>query len=98
MHEKNLNNLFEDVIKKLKKSNSIQKTVKVNDNTIVNGPLSPFDSVSFIELTTFLEEEIEKLNKKSFHIILNEIPQFKKGLGTIKIKDLKKYILKKNKK
>ena len=98
MHEKSLNNLFEDVIKKLKKSNSIQKTVKVNDNTIVNGPLSPFDSVSFIELTTFLEEEIEKLNKKSFHIILNEIPQFKKGLGTIKIKDLKKYILKKNKK
>ena len=86
MHEKNLNNLFEDVIKKLKKSNSIQKTVKVNDNTIVNGPLSPFDSVSFIELTTFLEEEIEKLNKKSFHIILNEIPQFKKGLGTIKLK------------
>ena len=98
MHEKNLNNLFEDVIRKLKKSNSIQKTVKINDNTIVNGPLSPFDSVSFIELTTFLEEEIEKLNKKSFHIILNEIPQFKKGLGTIKIKDLKKYILKKNKK
>ena len=98
MHEKNLNNLFEDVIKKLKKSNSIQKSVKVNDNTIVNGSLSPFDSVSFIELITLIEEEIEKLNKKSFHIILNEIPQFKKGLGTIKIKDLKKYILKKNKK
>ena len=98
MYEKNLNNLFEDVVKKLKKSNSIQKSIKVNDNTIINGPLSPFDSVSFIELTTLLEEEIEKLNKKSFHIILNEIPQFKKGLGSIKIKDLKKYILKKNKK
>ena len=98
MQEKNLNNLFEAVIKKLKKTNSIQKTTKVNDNTIVNGPLSPFDSVSFIELTTLLEEEVEKFSKKSFHIILNEIPQFKKGLGTIKIKDLKKYILKKNKK
>ena len=98
MQEKNLNNLFEDVIKKLKKTNSIQKSVKVNDNTIINGPLSPFDSVSFIELNTLVEEEIEKLNKKSFHIILNEIPQFKKGLGTIKIKDLKKYILNKNKK
>ena len=98
MQEKNLNKLFEDVIKKLKKSNSIQKSVKVNDNTIVNGSLSPFDSVSFIELTTLLEEDVEKLNKKSFHIILNEIPQFKKGLGTIKIKDLKTYILKKNKK
>tara|TARA_B100001540_G_C15246323_1_gene390617 strand:+ start:212 stop:508 length:297 start_codon:yes stop_codon:yes gene_type:complete len=98
MQEKNLNNLFEDVIKKLKKTNSIQKSVKVNDNTIINGPLSPFDSVSFIELNTLVEEEIEKLNKKNFHIILNDIPQFKKGLGTLKIKDLKKYILNKNKK
>ena len=98
MLEKNLNNLFENVFKKLKKSNSIQKSTKVTDITIVNGPLSPFDSVSFIELTTSLEESIEKLNKKSFHIILNEIPQFKKGLGIIKIIDLKKYILKKIKK
>ncbi len=98
MQEKNLNKLFEDVIIKLKKSNSIQKNAKINDNTIVNGSLSPFDSVAFIELTTILEEEIEKLNKKSFHIILNEISQFKKGAGTIKIKDLKKYILKKSKK
>ena len=98
MQEKNLNKLFEDVILKLKKLNSIQKNAKINDNTIVNGSLSPFDSVAFIELTTILEEEIEKLNKKSFHIILNEISQFKKGSGIIKIKDLKKYILKKSKK
>ena len=48
MHEKNLNNLFEDVIKKLKKVIASKKSVKVNDNTIVNGSLSPFDSVSFM--------------------------------------------------
>ena len=98
MLEKNLNDLFENVIKKLKKSNSIQKNTKVTDATIINGSLSPFDSVSFIELTTFLEKDIEKINDESFHIILNEIPQFKKRSGIIKIKDLKKYILKKIKK
>ena len=98
MLEKNLDNLLDSVVKKLKKSNSIKKNIKVTDSTIINGPQSPFDSVSFVELTTFLEEDIEKMNGKSFHIILNEIPQFKKGLGIIKIKDLKKYILKKIKK
>ena len=98
MQEKNLDKLFDGVIKKLKKSNSIQKSEKISNTTIINGTNSPFDSVAFVELTTSLEEDLEKLTNKSFHIILNDIPQFKKGEGKLKIKDLKNYIQKKIKK
>lgn len=98
MKELKLNNLTNNVIKLLKRNNSIQKDAKIDDNTFLNGASSPFDSVSFIEFTTLIEEEVEKAEKKSFHIILNEIPKFKKGSGVIKIKDIKNYILKKSKK
>ena len=91
----NIDKIFEEVIKFLKKSNSLQKNSKITNSTALTGFKSPFDSVSFIELTTSVEEKVEKEMGKSFSIIINEIPEFKKNSGTIKIKDLKKYIQKK---
>ena len=41
--------IFEKVIKKLKVENSLQKTLKVNEKTLLTGDNSPFDSVALAQ-------------------------------------------------
>jgi hypothetical protein len=83
--------IFERVIKKLKVENSLQKTLKVNEKTLLTGDNSPFDSVAFVQFTSYIELEISKKNKKNFSIMLFEIPEIKKNKA-LTIGGLKKYL------
>ena len=58
--------IFEKVIKKLKVENSLQKTLKVNEKTLLTGDNSPFDSVAFVQFTSYIELEISKKKQKKF--------------------------------
>ena len=83
--------IFEKVVKKLKVENSLQKTLKVNEKTLLTGDNSPFDSVAFVQFTSYIELEISKKNKKNFLIILFEISEIKKN-KPLTIGSLKKYL------
>ena len=83
--------IFEKVIKKLKVENSLQKTLKVNEKTLLTGDNSPFDSVAFVQFTSYIELEISKKYKKNFSIMLFEIPEIKKN-KPLTIGGLKKYL------
>ena len=83
--------IFEKVVKKLKVENSLQKKLKVNEKTFLTGDKSPFDSVAFVQFTSYIELEISKKIKKNFSIILYEIPEIKKN-KPLTIGNLKKYL------
>tara|TARA_B100001057_G_scaffold335609_1_gene336319 strand:- start:1237 stop:1515 length:279 start_codon:yes stop_codon:yes gene_type:complete len=83
--------IFEKVVKKLKVENSLQKTLKVNEKTLLTGDNSPFDSVAFVQFTSYIELEISKKNKKNFSIMLFEIPEVKKN-KPLTIGNFKKYL------
>ncbi len=87
----NISNIFENIIKKLKKEKSLEKSIKISDKTNVTGDNSPFDSVAFVQLTSYIEFELTKKLKKNFSILLNEIPEIKKN-KSLTIGGLKKYI------
>ena len=90
----NISIIFENIFKKLKKEKSLEKNVKIGDKTNVTGENSPFDSVAFVQLTSYIELELAKKLKKNFSILLNEIPEIKKN-RSLTIGGLKKYIFNK---
>ena len=83
--------IFEKVVKKLKVENSLQKTLKVNEKTLLTGDNSPFDSVAFVQFTSYIELEISKKNKNNYSIMLFEISEIKKH-KPLTIGSLKKYL------
>lgn len=87
-----INKILNNVIKRLKVEKSLPKDSKISDRTFLTGSQSPFDSVSFVQFTSYVENEISKKIKKDFFIILNEIPEFKKNSQKLTFGGLKKFL------
>ena len=47
--------ILDKAIKKLKTDNSLPKNIKINDKTLLTGDKSPFDSVAFVQFTSYIE-------------------------------------------
>ena len=61
-----ISKIIDKTVKKLKADNSLQKTIKITDNSLLTGEKSPFDSVAFVQFTSYIELEISKQKKKKF--------------------------------
>lgn len=90
-----IDKIVEKAIKMLKAEKSLPKDFKITEKTILTGSNSSFDSVSFVEFTTYIEKEISKKIKKNFFIILNEIPEFKKNSQKLTLGEFKKFLKRK---
>jgi hypothetical protein len=87
-----IDKILEKAIKQLKAEKSLPKDAEINEKTILTGSSSLFDSVSFVQFTSYIENEISKKIKKDFFIILNEIPEFKKNSQKLTLGALKKFL------
>ena len=67
--------ILDKAIKKLKNENSLPKNIKINDQTLLTGDKSPFDSVAFVQFTSYIEFQVSKQKKKNFLLMLFEIPE-----------------------
>jgi hypothetical protein len=72
-----ISKIIDKTVKKLKADNSLQKTIKITDNSLLTGEKSPFDSVAFVQFTSYIELEISQKKKKNFSIMLFEIKKNK---------------------
>ena len=82
--------ILDKAIKKLKTDNSLPKNIKINDKTLLTGDKSPFDSVAFVQFTSYIELEVSK-QKKNFLLMLFEIPEIKKN-KVLTLGSFKKYL------
>tara|TARA_B100000161_G_scaffold259072_1_gene224636 strand:- start:346 stop:624 length:279 start_codon:yes stop_codon:yes gene_type:complete len=83
--------ILDKAIKKLKTDNSLPKNIKINDKTLLTGDKSPFDSVAFVQFTSYIELEVSKQKKKNFLLMLFEIPEIKKN-KVLTLGSFKKYL------
>jgi hypothetical protein len=86
-----ISKIIDKTVKKLKADNSLQKTIKITDNSLLTGEKSPFDSVAFVQFTSYIELEISQKKKKNFSIMLFEIPEIKKN-KSLTLGGFKKYL------
>tara|TARA_Y100001970_G_C14164209_1_gene820314 strand:- start:228 stop:506 length:279 start_codon:yes stop_codon:yes gene_type:complete len=83
--------ILDKAIKKLKNENSLPKNIKINDQTLLTGDKSPFDSVAFVQFTSYIEFQVSKQKKKNFLLMLFEIPEIKKN-KVLTLGSFKKYL------
>ena len=84
--------MINDCIESLVRSGTIEMQNKVENDTILLGKGSNFDSLGFITLVTELEDRLERLVGREIYLVLDEIDEFNIDNPSLSVAILSEYI------
>jgi hypothetical protein len=88
MKKERIRKLIFHVLSAIKQSDEMYHTLELNDETIILGPTSAFDSVVFTAFAADLEEKIEQETGSAFELNVERIFENHVGEQTIQVKHL----------